>query len=49
MQQALEIFKLLASPVEHLEDRSQRSTPMDQPRRTSPTHDTGVQTRGGNR
>jgi len=38
-----------ASPVEHLEDRSQRSTPMDQPRRTSPTHDTGVQTRGGNR
>lgn len=39
------------SPIEHLEDRShsQRSTPMDQPRRVSPTHDTGVQTRGGNR
>ena len=44
-------FKNLGSPVDHLEDRShsQRSTPMDQHRRISPTHDTGVQTRGGNR
>jgi protein LSM14 len=38
------------SPVEQMEEnRSARSTPMEQARRLSPTNEAGVQTRGGNR